>query len=360
MPIAEALIVEGFEVVIGYGEAGDVDPKLLVQRGLKIHCVPMNRGGTNPLKELRTLYSLWRFFREQRPDIVHLVTIKPYLYGGVIARLTRVPRVVSALSGLGSLFVHNNLWYRFLRFLLYPIYRLALNHPNQRVIVQNKDDAKVLLRWGVLNSKKIRLLKGSGIKLEEFVQLDEPDGIPVVCFVGRLLRDKGVYDFVSAARLLKKRSVQARFYLVGDLDLKNPTGLNIEDLNNLKKEGIVEVLGYQKDIIRVYAQSHIVCLPSYREGLPKALIEASAASRAIVTTDVPGCRDAIISNKTGLLVPVKDPQKLAGALQWLIENPQKRVAMGKAGRELAEKEFRIEKIVREHLDIYDELLNKIK
>ena len=355
MPIAEALIVEGYEVVIGYGEAGDVDPKLLVHKGLKIHFVPINRGGTNPLKELRTLYSLWSFFREQRPDIVHLVTIKPYLYGGVIARLTRVPSVVSAITGLGSLFIHNNLWYRFLRFLLYPIYRLALNHPNQFVIVQNKDDAKVLLRWGVLNSKKIRLLKGSGIKLEEFVQLDELEGIPAVCFVGRLLRDKGVYDFVSAARLLKKRFVQARFFLVGDLDLKNPTGLNIEDLNNLKKEGIVEVLGYQSDIIRVYAQSHIVCLPSYREGLPKALIEAAAASRAIVTTDVPGCRESIIPNKSGLIVPVKDPKKLADAIQWLIEHPQERIAMGKAGRKLAEREFTIEKIVQGHLNIYKEL-----
>jgi len=243
--------------------------------------------------------------------------------------------------------------------LLYPIYRLAFNHFNQRVIVQNKEDAKVLVELGVLNSQKIRLIKGSGARLEEFTQLDEPDGIPVVCFAGRLLYDKGIYDFVAAVKLLKKRGVQARFCLAGDLDIKNPTGLNIEDLNSLREDKNIEVLGFKKNIATLYAKAHIICLPSYREGLPKSLIEAAAASRAIVTTDVPGCRDAIIPNKTGLLVPVKNPEKLADALQWLIEQPQERIAMGKAGRQLAEKEFRIEKIIKNHTDIYQELLANI-
>ena len=148
--------------------------------------------------------------------------------------------------------------------------------------------------------------------------------------------------------------------MAGDLDLNNPSGLSHNDINNIKNEGYVEILGYQKDIPKLYAESHIICLPSYREGMPKSLIEAAAASRAVVTTDVSGCRDAVIPNLTGLLVPVKNSQKLADALEWLIKNPQERIAMGKAGRKLAEKEFPLEKIVKSHLEVYDELISKIK
>lgn len=356
LPIAEASKAQGFEVTIGYGELGGADPKLLEQQGFKVYYVPMNRGGINPLKDLKTINYIWQLFKKETPDIVHLVTIKPYLYGGILARLAKVPSLVSAVSGLGSLFVHNNLSSRFIRFLLYPIFRLAFNHPNQNIIFQNEDDAKVLIRWGVLSKNKIRLIKGSGTKIDKFTQLNELNKIPTISFVARLLRDKGVYDFISAAKLLKKRGVKARFCLAGDLDMKNPSGINTKNLNYLKAEGDVEFLGYQKDIVKLYANSHIICLPSYREGLPKVLVEAAAASRATVTTDVPGCRDAIIPNKTGLLVPIKNPIKLADALQRLLNNPEERIAMGKAGRQLAEKEFKIEKIVKSHLDIYQELI----
>lgn len=348
----------GYNVKVAFGEL-DGDIKLLTDRGIDSFHTPIQRGGTNLLKDLKSLYSIWSLFRKVRPDIVHLVTIKPYLYGGIIARLARVSCVVSAVSGLGSVFIHKNSRSRFLRLLLYPIYRFAFNHSNQCVIVQNEEDAKVLVKLGVLNPQKVRLIKGSGARVEEFTQLDEPNGIPVVCFAGRLLYDKGIYDFVAAARLLKKRGVQARFCLAGDLDIKNPTGLNIEDLNSLREDVNIEVLGFKKNIATLYAKSHIICLPSYREGLPKSLIEAAAASRAVVTSDVPGCRDAIIENKTGLLVPVKNPIKLADALQWLIEHPKERIAMGKAGRQLAEKEFQIKKIIKNHTDIYQELLTNI-
>ena len=248
---------------------------------------------------------------------------------------------------------------KFIRLLINPIYQFAFNHPNQSVIVQNQQDAKMLVEWGVLDSQKVRLLRGSGVKIEEFTQFKEPEKIPTICFAARLIYDKGVSDFISAARLLKKRGVKVHFYLAGDSDIKNPSGLNDKDLKNLKENKDIEFLGHQTNIAKLYANSHIVCLPSYREGLPKALMEAAAASRAIVTTNVPGCRDAIIPNKTGLLVPVKDPEKLADALQWLIEHPLERIAMGRAGRQLAEKEFRIEKITKNHLDIYKELLNNL-
>lgn len=317
----------------------------------------MQPGGFNLLNDFKTFYYIWGFFKRVKPDIVHLVTIKPYLYGGIISRLCGVQGLITAVSGLGTLFVNKDLKSKLIRLLLYPIYKLAFNHLNQKIIVQNKDDLKVLVNWGVLNLSKVKLLKGSGVKLENFINLDEPSGTPVVCFAARLLRDKGVYEYVSAVRLLKERSIKAEFLLAGDLDINNPTGLKLKDLNKIRDEGYVKIIGYQKDIATLYAKSHIICLPSYREGFPKSLIEAAAAGRAVVTTDVPGCRDAIIPNKTGLLVPIKDSQKLADALQWLIENSKERIAMGKAGRNFAEKEFKIEKIILNHLDIYQDLLS---
>ena len=357
LPIAEALLAKGFEVFIGYGELRGADPKLLEQKGFKVDLVPMQPAGFNLFKELKTIYFIWVFFKNVKPDIVHLVTIKPYLYGGIISRLIGVRCLVSAVSGLGTLFINKGFKSKFLRFLIYPLFKLAFNHSNQKVILQNKDDLKILVNWGVLNLSNTKLLNGSGVQLEKFKNFDEPRGIITVCFAARLLRDKGIYEYISAARLIKEQGIKARFLLAGDLDKNNPSGLKLDDLNKLKNEGYVEYMGFHQDIPALYSNSHIICLPSYREGFPKSLIEAAAAKRAIVTTDVPGCRDAIIPNKTGLIVPAKDSQKLADALKCLIESPQKRITMGAAGRKLAEEEFSIEKIVIEHLNIYEDLLS---
>jgi glycosyltransferase involved in cell wall biosynthesis len=359
LEVALASKREGYEVKVVYGDFGNADSNRIRDHGIDCVRIPMERGGINPLRELETFFSVLRVFQCIKPDIVHLVTVKPFLYGGIAARVAGVPAVVSAVAGLGSLFIRKGWRSSMFRALLFPIYWFAFGHPNQRVIVQNQDDAKTLISWRVLDPRKVRLLRGSGVNLSEFTQIDEPKGSITICFAARLLRDKGVHEFVSAARLLRLRGVNARFWVAGETDLGNPTGLTEGELRALHEEGVVEMLGYQRDIPVLYAASHIICLPSYREGLPKALIEAAAASRAIVTTDVPGCRDAIIPHVSGLLVPVKNPQKLADALQWLIEHRRERVAMGKAGRQLAEREFTIEKIVRGHLDVYQELLDNV-
>tara|TARA_B100001057_G_C22848587_1_gene950036 strand:- start:101 stop:1180 length:1080 start_codon:yes stop_codon:yes gene_type:complete len=359
LSIAEASKKKGYDISIGYGEIGDINPNIIKNKGFKIYPLSMHRGGTNFFQEINTIYSIWKLLKEVQPDILHLVTIKPYLYGGIVARLTKVPCVVSAITGLGSLFIQNSFKNTLIRILLYPIFKFALGHKNQSVIVQNNEDSEFLMDWGVLDLKKTILIKGSGVNLSKFSVFDEPKGVPVICFVGRLLKDKGVNEFVSAARILNKRGVNARFQLAGQKDFMNPTGLKAEEINYIHEEGIVEVLGYQKDISILFAKSHIICLPSYREGLPKALLEAAAASRAIVTTDVPGCRQSIIPNKSGLLVPVKDYKKLADAIQWLINHPVERIAMGKIGRQLAQKEFRVEKITQSHLAVYQKLISKI-
>ena len=362
LPIAEISLTKGYNVVIGYGDYKENDEiKLLKDKGFELNFIPMHRGGINLLSNIKSFFNIWKFFKKEQPNIVHLITIKPYLYGGIISRLTGVPALVSAISGLGTLFIDKNLKGIFFRLLLYPIFKIAFNHSNQKIIVQNKDDLKVLVEWGILKSTKAKLIKGSGTNLEDFKNFDEPKGIPTVCFAARLLRSKGVYDFIAAAKLIRERGIKARFLLAGYLDNNNPSGLSLDDLNRLKKEANIEFLGFEKNIPTLYAKSNIISLPSYYgEGLPKSLIEAAAASRAIVTTDSPGCRDAIIPNKTGLLVPIKNPQKLADAIEWLIKNPKERISMGKAGRKFAEKEFKIEKIIENHLDIYQELLSKTK
>jgi glycosyltransferase involved in cell wall biosynthesis len=191
----------------------------------------MHRGRINPFNELKTFFYIWKFFKKERPDIVHLVTIKPYLYGGVISRLLSIRAVVSAISGFGTLFISKNLKFKILRLLLSPIFKFSFNHSNQMIIVQNESDLKILIKFGILNLSKVKIFKGSGVKLENFVDLKEPSGIPTVCFAARLLRDKGIYEFISAARILNERGIQARFFIAGDLDVNNPTGLNFEEYN---------------------------------------------------------------------------------------------------------------------------------
>lgn len=356
LPIAQALKEMGFEVVVAYGELGRVNPKVLADMGIKTYFIPIRRGSVNVFHEIKTIFNMWGFVRAMKPNIVHLVTIKPYLYVGVIARLQKVPAVVSAVAGLGNIFLQKNFKIRVLRFFLFYFFKFAFNHPNQKVIFQNKDDADFLIKWNVINRTKTCLIQGSGINLDKFVNLNEIDSNPIICFPGRLIKQKGVNDFILAARILKKRGIKGRFILAGDIDPENPSSLNLQELNYLKKEGIVEIIGYENNIPKLLYKSHIICLPSYREGLPKALAEAAAASRVVVTTNVPGCRDAIIPNKTGLLVPLQNPLKLAEAIQWLIENPKKRVEMGKAGRVMAQNRFDIKKIVAEHIKIYSDLL----
>lgn len=357
-PLIEALYKKGYKINVAYGEGRNEDLKFLHKRGFVTFYIPIYRGSINLLKESITFLKILRFFIDQKPDLVHLITIKPYIYGGIISRLTNVPNVVSAVSGLGSLFIDKSLKKNFLKFLLFYMFKIAFNHNNQKIILHNYDDLNYLSRWGVINPLKTKIIKGSGVNLENFQDLKEHPGLPVVCLAARLLRDKGIIEFILASKILKKEGIEARFIIAGDLDKQNPSGLNLNELENLNKDNCVEFFGYQNDIPDLFSKSHIICLPSYREGMPKSLLEAAAAGRAIVTTDVPGCRDAIINNKTGLLVPKKDSSKLAEAIKFLINHPKKRILMGKAGRRLAEKEYKIEKVIQNHLDIYEELFKK--
>jgi glycosyltransferase involved in cell wall biosynthesis len=358
LPIAIAARKAGYAVHIAYGALGNANESDLVSQGFELHYVPIQRGGTNPLTDLWSLFLLWRLYIRLRPDLVHLVTIKPVLYGGIAARLARVPAVVSAIAGLGFVFIEQaGFKSAFLRRIVKPLFRWAVGHPHQVLIFQNPDDRDRVLAMTRGFSVQTKLIRGSGIDLTSCPVLPEREGLPIVAMASRLLRDKGVLEFVAAARLLRDRGMSARFWLIGDPDLANPASVTPREVTAWQVEGVVECLGHCRDVPSLYAQAHIVTLPSYYgEGLPKSLIEAAACGRAVVTTDMPGCRDAIKPDVSGLLVPARDELALADALERLIRDEALRQAMGQAGRILAECEFGIEKVVDAHMRIYNDLL----
>ena len=346
----------GYEVHIVSSYERDAVSKI-ESKGIHFHQVDFTRKGINPFTEIAKLFSLTILFRKIKPDLVHLITIKPYLYGGIAARITNVSGVVSAVAGLGILFSSNDLKYRGLRVLLYPLYRLAFGHKNQKIIFQNKNDRNLLLDWRVISKEKPVMIRGSGVDLDLYSHVPEPEGIPVISFAARLLIDKGVEVFVEASRILKSRNIIVRFWLIGEVDQGNANTVTKAQLRQWEAEELVELFGFRKDVSVLFAQSNIITLPSfYGEGLPKVLVEAAACGRAVITTDHPGCRDAIEVNESGVLIPTRDATALADAIEDLINDPNKRSMLGLAGRELAEREFAIDKIVNLHIQIYESLL----
>lgn len=356
LPLALAARDSGYEVHVATA-AGDAVEKI-VEQGLTHHAIPLSRSGLHPLSELGSFWSMWRLMRKIRPNIVHLVTIKPVLYGGIAARLARVPGVVAAISGLGTVFIRDDLKARVLRWFIKPLYRVALKTDNSRVIFQNPDDQAVLARMGAVRLDHSFMIRGSGVDLQQYTMIPEPEGIPVVAFASRLLKDKGILEFIAAAKILSVRNVRARFWVIGSPDAQNRASVTDEDVAAWKEEGSIEYLGYRADVPELLSRVHILVLPSYREGLPKVLVEAAASGRAVIASDVAGCRDAIEPGKSGLLVPVRDAVALADAIQLLVEDPGLRKNMGKAGRELAEREFSIMQVIAAHLEIYRQVSTK--
>jgi glycosyltransferase involved in cell wall biosynthesis len=354
LALAQAAMAAGFRVHL----VSDIeDPREAIEvqnAGIEFHRIEMSRGGTNPVHDLRSLQKLKRIMQALRPDIVHNVTAKPIFYGTRAARISGARGVVNAVSGFGYAYASRS--QLLLRSLLNAAYERSFRPANVRIVVQNAEDRAAVLRLCPAAESRTRLIVGSGVDLTEFRHTPEPDGIPAVLLPGRLLREKGIYEFAAAATQLRRSGLAARFLLAGKLDPLNRGALTAAEVRELCDRGGLEWLGECKDMSRQMSNANIVCLPSYREGAPKALMEACAAGRAIVTTDTPGCREIVHAGENGLLVPARDPTALAAAIRLLIENPDLRRRMGVAGRTRAENEFGIEQVVRRHLEIYGELL----
>jgi glycosyltransferase involved in cell wall biosynthesis len=325
--------------------------------GISHESFSLSRWGANPFFEGRSLGELVRLYKTLKPDIVHHVTIKPVIYGSIAARIAGVPGVVNAISGLGQVFTSSGFKAGIRRQIVQMLYRFALSPAKTRVIFQNTDDRRAFLDAKLVAESKTALIRGAGVNLAELKPSPEPQGRVDVLFASRLLREKGVEEFVEAARLLRKRGINARFIVAGTPIPGNPGSVSAAQFDSWKASGDVELLGHQADMAKLLRQVHIVCLPSYYgEGVPKILIEAAASGRAIVTTDWPGCRDIVSHGDNGLLVAPRNVTALAAALEKLIGDSVLRNKMGERGRIRVETEgFGEEHVVAQTLRIYSEL-----
>lgn len=359
LPVGLAALLQGYEVHLATEVTSGRES--LSELGFHVHHIPFGRNSLNPLGVAKTVWRLGCLVKNIRPDVVHLVTIKPVLIGGLIVRISSVSGAVYAISGLGHVFTAGGFFSKVRRFLVCSWYRIVLGGCNITVIFQNPEDLHTIRSLKNLSEDQMIIIPGSGVDLVEYSYVSQrvEDFAEVrVMMASRLLAEKGVREFVAAARRIRSRNTKARLWLVGAPDIGNPSSITQEELRLWENEGSVEVLGARKDVAALMQRCHIVVLPSYYgEGLPKVLIEASACGRAIITTDMPGCRDAIEPGVTGLLVRPQDSESLADAIQCLIDDPQRCIDMGAAGRQRAEQLFNVNDVAKKHIEIYDRLLN---
>ena len=353
LPIALEAKKRGYDVTI---LAIEEEGKGLEIRshGLKFIPLPSTRGGKNVFDELKLIRFLYKTYKKEQPDIIHHVAIKPVLYGSLAAKYAGIKKIVNAVSGFGSTFINPNKFsptYHIVK----NLYRFSFNNESLNIIAQNEDDIAQLLELGPLKKSQVHLIKGSGVDLKTFQLTPETDGPTVKCILlSRMLWDKGIGEFVAAATQLKKKyGDQVEFILAGKVDPENVSCISKAELEKWNEEGNVNWIGFQTDVIGLYRNAHIAVLPSYREGLPKSLIEALAIGRPVVTTDVPGCRVVVKEGVNGFLVKLQDSKSLEIALEKLITNKELRHRMGKAGRKLAEEEFSLKMVLEKTFTIYE-------
>ena len=334
--------------------------------GLRWEPVPMDRRSLNPLREAAVLAHLWRLFRRERPDLVHGFTIKCAVYGSLAARLAGVPARVNAVTGMGYVFTSTDAKARALRPLVRLLMRAALDGRDARLILQNPDDVAVFEQARLVAPGQIRLIPGSGVDCVRFApgesvgrgHAPDADTPPFrVLLAARLLWDKGLAEFVDAARRLHGEGRAIDFLLAGDPDPGNPAAVPEATVHDWVAEGLLHWLGHVDDMPALFASVDVVVLPSYREGLPKGLIEAAACALPLVTTDVPGCREVVTDGVDGLLVPVRDADALATAIARLHDDPSLAARLGAAARQRALDEFDERIVIARTQAVYQELLD---
>lgn len=355
LPLAAAARADGFDVAVA--TRVNRDGSRIETAGLRLIPLALSRRGFNPFRELGVIWKLIQIYRKEKPDVVHHVAIKPVLYGSLAAWFNSVPGVVNALGGLGFIFSSETRMAKALQPLARVAFRLLLNAGRSRLILQHADDRRLLVESGMIDGSRVRVIRGAGVDINEFVPRPEPAGVPLVMLASRLLWDKGVGEFVEAAHQLRQQGVQARFVIVGQGDPENPASIPDKQMKIWQESGFVEWWGKRSDMASVLSSAHIICLPTtYGEGVPKVLLEAAACGRPIVATNVPGCREIVRHGDNGLLVPPRDVTALAEAIRHLVDHADARREMGLRGREIARSEFSVEGVIKETLSVYQELL----
>lgn len=355
LPIARAAAARGARVTVITADTGRADR--IRAEGFVHRPLRLSRRGRNPLSELRVIWDLARLYRTIEPDLIHHVTIKPVLYGSLAARLA-VPAagVVNAVSGLGFAFSDRG---RSFRPLVLGLYRMALKHTRAITVFQNPQDRALFETEDLVDPGRSVVIRGSGVDVTEFTPTEIPLAPPVVMLAARLLWDKGVGEFVAAARSVKRARPDIRFVVVGEPDPGNPGTVPEGQLHAWNEEGGVEFWGFRSDMREVLSQATLVVLPTYYpEGVPKILLEAAAMGRPMIATDAPGCREIVRVGETGWQVPARDAPALAETvLAALDDQPQLR-ALGRSARRLAVDEFSEEIVVHATLAVYGELLDR--
>lgn len=352
LPLAIRAIEQGYDVTLI--SAKKDKSNILSSYGIRHIEFPFERAGTNPFHEFRCILKLYKIYRKYKPDIIHHITLKACLLGSLAAKASKNKHVVNAISGFGYSFTGSNA--KFVRTIILHLIKIAFKSNTFTFILQNPDDFNYIKSLRIVPENNVFLIKGSGINLETYgYSLPLEKDHLAILFPARILIDKGVLEFLEAAKTLKKHHLKKRikFILAGDCDQDNPSVLKEEILKQYLESGYIDWIGFQDNMYDVYKNADIVVLPSYREGLPKSLIEACAVGRPIITTDVPGCRECVIDGYNGFLIPVKNSNAIATKLFILIDNESLRLQMGKCGREFAEREFSIENVVNKHFEIYN-------
>lgn len=351
--IAEEAYRLGYDVFLAAEDTGRSQE--IIDKGIKFINLPFSRSGTNPVQEIKTLLKFYKIYKDIKPDIVHHITLKPVIYGSITARFLKIKGVVNAVSGLGYNFTGDRM--SLVSKIMLQMMRYGFNTNNISIIFQNKDDYSELKNLKVISNRNIVYwIKGSGVDLNIFKTNTFPgfDKIKILLPI-RMLWDKGVRELYDASNLLKyKYNNSIQIILAGLADEDNKAGVSAHFLQSWENGEYVKWIGYQKDMYDVYNDCHIVILPSYREGMPKTLIEGCAMGRAIITTDAIGCRECVDDGVNGLIVPVKDSKSLAIAIELLVNDPEKIIQMGKASRIKAESEFDINFVIKKHLEIYNQ------
>ncbi|MBO8232347.1 glycosyltransferase family 1 protein [Prochlorococcus marinus str. MU1402] len=349
----------GYDVYISCNE--EHSRKYIEENGIKFFSLPLDRRGINPIYEFYLLLKYLYIFNKIKPDIIHNVGPKPIIYGSIIAKLLKIKSVINAPIGMGFVFTSSSLKAKLLKNILLLLFKFTLNkhhgsNQNNRVIFENSDDMNFFINAKIVNINESILIRGAGVEIDEkLIKKKKENKIPTISLVARMLKDKGIYEFVEAAKILHYKKIKARFLLIGDIDKKNPTSLKQSKLEEWNDKKIIEWLGWVNDVNRILLETDILCLPSYREGLPKCLLEGAAIGLPLVTTNTVGCKEVVLEGVNGYLVPIKESKKLSLAIQKLIEDKELRIKMGKESLRIAKSEFSSEIINSQTLSIYDEL-----
>ncbi len=352
LPLARGAQEAGWDVGVAFTGASK-DEKLAAQ-GFTGHELPPSESGFLLFTVLKTLWAMHRLIAQEKPEVVHAITLKYAFMAGIAARLQRDVKIVHTIAGLGYLFSGEGTKPKLLRGLVGPLLKFALKYPRAQVIFQNPDDETLMVRRGFVRPSQCHLIRGSGVDLKAFAKTPLPDDeAPIVLLPTRLVHDKGIAVFIEAARIVKAQGVNARFQIAGGITHNNPLAISQIEMENMVADGAAEWLGKVTDMPALYKASTLICYPSYYgEGVPKVLLEAAAIGRPIITTDHAGCREAVRDGQNGLLVPIKDANACAEAIIELLSDRAKCASMGSASRKMAEEIFDVRLIVKTTLSVY--------